>query len=88
MHTDHAPSVCTLDYLASLCNYNILLSCVALLYLQTYINTVPLEDKAQGSVSVKTYYRYFKAGGGFVGCLLLLVAFVVGEVSTFFCIFP
>jgi ABC-type proline/glycine betaine transport system ATPase subunit len=46
-----------------------------------FANTVPLEDKAQGSVSVKTYYRYFKAGGGFIGCFLLLVIFIFAEVS-------
>ena len=43
-------------------------------------NVVPLEDKAQGSVTFRTYYNYFKAGGGYVVNLILVVAFLMTEV--------
>ena len=42
---------------------------------------VPTEDKAQGSVSTKTYYHYFIAGGSYIGVLILLFFFVMTEVS-------
>lgn len=34
------------------------------------------EERAHGTVSLKTYYRYFKAGGGFV-----LTGFVLGIIT-------
>ena len=41
---------------------------------------VPVEDKAQGSISFKTYYKYFTAGGGYVVNLILIVVFFMTEV--------
>ena len=41
---------------------------------------VPLEDKAQGSVTFRTYYNYFRAGGGYVVNLILAVVFLMTEV--------
>ena len=38
------------------------------------------EDKAVGVISTKTYYHYFKAGGGYLFPLLVFVLFVLGEV--------
>jgi ATP-binding cassette subfamily C (CFTR/MRP) protein 4 len=44
-------------------------------------NAVPLEDKVHGSVTIKTYYQYFMAGGGYIGCLLTITAFLLAEVA-------
>ena len=44
-------------------------------------NTVPLEEKLHGSVTVWTYYRFFTAGGGYIGSLLTVVLFILVEVS-------
>ena len=41
------------------------------------------EDKAQGTISVITYYRYFRAGAGIVVLLLMLGIFLLGEVQYF-----
>lgn len=38
------------------------------------------EDKAQGTISVITYYWYFRAGAGVVVLLLMLGIFLLGEV--------
>lgn len=40
------------------------------------------EDKAQGTISVITYYRYFRAGASVVVLLLMLGIFLLGEVCT------
>ena len=42
---------------------------------------VPLEDKAQGSVTFRTYYNYFRAGGGYVVNLILVIVFLMTEGS-------
>lgn len=47
---------------------------------EAYANVVPLEDKAQGSVTFRTYYKYFIAGGGYIVNLILFVVFLMTEV--------
>lgn len=42
---------------------------------------MPQEDKAQGSVSLKTYCLYFIAGGGYVLLPFLVVVFLLAEVG-------
>ena len=46
---------------------------------------VPLEDKAQGSVTFRTYYKFFIAGGGYVVNLILVIAFLMTEVRGIDC---
>ena len=41
---------------------------------------VPLEDKVQGSVTFRTYYKYFIAGGGYVLNCILILFFLMAEV--------
>ena len=47
--------------------------------------SVPDEEKAHGSVSMKTYINYFVAGGNYLVLLLVLVFFLTGEVSKSLC---
>ena len=46
-------------------------------------SVLPQEDKAQGSVSLKTYCLYFIAGGGYALLLFLLVMFLLAEVRIY-----
>lgn len=39
------------------------------------------EERAHGTVSLKTYYEYFKAGGGHVFTLFVLGLFIFVEVG-------
>ena len=43
--------------------------------------SVPAEERAHGRISMKTYYHYFKAGGGYVFTFIVLVIFILCEVS-------
>ena len=43
--------------------------------------SVPDEEKAHGSVSMKTYIKYFLAGGNCLVLFLVLVFFLTGEVD-------
>ena len=52
---------------------------------QPYTNVVPLEDKAQGSVTFRTYYKFFIAGGGYLVNLILVIAFLMTEVRGINC---
>ena len=38
------------------------------------------EGKGMGTVSLKTYYNFFKAGGSILLMILALLLFVLGEV--------
>ena len=41
----------------------------------------PAEEKAHGSISTKTYVRFFQAGGNYFALLMLVVSFIIGEVA-------
>ena len=38
------------------------------------------EERSHGTISLKTYYHYFKAGGGYVFTIIVLAIFVVMQV--------
>ena len=42
---------------------------------------MPEEEKAHGSISMATYYRYFLAGGSYIFLFFVTIIFIVGEVS-------
>ena len=42
----------------------------------------PAEEKAHGSVSMKTYFRFFVAGCGYVLLIVLSLLFVIAQVSS------
>ena len=46
---------------------------------------MPNEERAHGTVSVKTYAQYFIAGGGYFFTFFVIAIFVVSEVC---CIMP
>ena len=39
------------------------------------------EEKEQGTISAKTYFNYFRAGGAIVLMVAVLMSFFLGEVS-------
>lgn len=41
---------------------------------------VPSEEKGHGSISFKTYMRYFRLGASYVAICVVLLVMVVGEV--------
>ena len=41
----------------------------------------PAEERAHGSISMKTYYRYLTTQRGHLLTLLVIVVFIAGEVS-------
>ena len=41
---------------------------------------MPEEEKAHGSVSMATYYRYFLAGGTHIFLFFVTIIFIIGEV--------
>ena len=42
--------------------------------------SVPNEERAHGTVSVKTYAQYFIAGGGYFFTILVVAIFILSEV--------
>lgn len=44
--------------------------------------TLPPEEKSHGTISITTYYKYFKAGASLFVLAIMLVFFVLGEVRT------
>ena len=44
--------------------------------------TLPPEEKSHGTISITTYYMYFKAGANLFVLAIMLVFFVLGEVRT------
>ena len=42
--------------------------------------SVPNEERAHGTVSVKTYAQYFIAGGGYFFTILVIAVFIFSEV--------
>lgn len=51
---------------------------------QTLANAPPAEEKAHGSITMATYYCYFRAGGSYLFLLLIFVVFIMGEVCHMF----
>lgn len=49
--------------------------------IQTGSFGMPSEEKSHGSISFKTYVRYFHLGAGYAVILLVLGVMVAGEVS-------
>jgi len=47
-------------------------------------NVVPEEDKAQGKISLITYLKYYKEGGGILLSILLVLAYFITEVGVIF----
>lgn len=39
------------------------------------------EEKGEGSISMKLYYKFFKAGGSILLLLATIAIFILGEVS-------
>ena len=38
------------------------------------------EERGHGKISMKTYFEYFKAGGGYVFTICVLVLIIISEV--------
>ena len=49
--------------------------------LQELVFTLPPEEKSHGTISFTTYYKYFRAGANLLVLAVMLLFFVVGEVS-------
>ena len=47
---------------------------------QHFTNAPVGEEKAHGTLSMATYYHYFRAGGNFLVLIIVLVVFLMGEV--------
>ena len=41
---------------------------------------LPSEEKAEGNISMKIYWKYFTAGGSYLVLLVVMVVFILGEV--------
>ena len=41
----------------------------------------PAEERAHGNISVKTYFKYFVAGGGYIFTSIVFIVFAFTEVS-------
>ena len=48
---------------------------------QELVITQPVEEKSHGTISMATYYKYFKAGASLILLAVMLTMFMVGEVS-------
>jgi len=48
-------------------------------------NFVPEEDKAQGRISLLTYLKYYKEGGGILLSGVLILVYFITEVGVHFC---
>ena len=44
---------------------------------------MPAEERAHGTISTKTYFQYFIAGGGYVFTIIVLTFLVLTEVSEY-----
>ena len=44
------------------------------------VDTLPDEERAHGTISMKTYYQYFKAGGGYIFTIVVLALTIIAEV--------
>ena len=44
--------------------------------------SVPPEERAHGTVSGKTYFRYFTAGGGYVFTAIIILIIILTEVCS------
>jgi len=45
-------------------------------------NVVPEEERAHGTLSNITYFRYIQAGGNIILTILLILIFIVAEVCS------
>ncbi|XP_019860364.1 PREDICTED: multidrug resistance-associated protein 4-like [Amphimedon queenslandica] len=45
----------------------------------THKLSVPAEERAHGNISVKTYFNYFLAGGGYIFTIFVLIIFAITE---------
>ena len=52
-------------------------SCV----LQEQLYGPPPEEKGHGTISLKTYFHYFRAGGGYLLLTVVCLVFLLGEVG-------
>lgn len=43
--------------------------------------TQPAEEKSHGTISMATYYKYFKAGANVVLLAVMVALFLIGEAS-------
>lgn len=48
-------------------------------------NVLPEEDKSQGKISMFTYIKYYKTGGGILLCTLLILVYLITEVCACIC---
>ena len=51
------------------------------IFCQVEEQTATQEDKAQGSITMASYYRYFRAGANCFVLFIVLLIFIMGEVS-------
>ena len=49
--------------------------------LQELVFTQPPEEKSHSTISFTTYYNFFKAGANLLVLAIMLIFFVLGEVS-------
>ena len=54
-----------------------------MMFLQIQTFGPPSEERAHGSVSMKTYYRYFVAGGGYILLAFSVAIFIIAEVHLY-----
>ena len=45
------------------------------------MNVVPEEERAHGTISNKTYFRYIQEGGNIIMTILLVMLFIGAEVT-------
>ena len=46
-------------------------------------NIVPEEERAHGTISKKTYFKYIQEGGNTVLTVILILVFIVAEVRNY-----
>ena len=67
-----------ISYTSCLCPWH---RCI--LWFMQELQGPPSEERAHGTVSLKTYYKYFRAGGNCLFLLVFVVILFVAEVSPF-----
>ncbi len=45
------------------------------------MHVLPEEEKEQGSISAKTYYLYFRAGGNIILLMMAMITGISGQVA-------
>ena len=48
------------------------------------LNVVPEEERAHGTISSKTYFKYVQKGGNTILTVVLVLVFIIAEVTALF----